>query len=342
MVQATASLRTQREPVVQTLVGSGFVAERPLISRSINRRNLLRGGFAAGAALGGAALLGATGCTKANLTGNTLQRVQDEGKIRVGFAQELPYGYIDIEGNLVGESPDVARAVLERMGIGEMEGKLTGFSGLIPALQAGYVDIVAAGMFITADRCAAVAFSEPDYCVEQALLVPAGNPEDLADFGTVAETGVTLGLLAGAFELEYATQAGVETGNILFVPDAASGFDAVSNGSVDAFGLTSLSLRFLLQNRDEDAEEVGTGLQGSEIWVTDSFVPLFDGQPDKGCGGFAFRPADEELRVEFDEHLIDLHESGEWLEIVEPYGFGEAEMPDDRTTADLCPDAEWL
>jgi polar amino acid transport system substrate-binding protein len=317
------------------------VAEHPLTSRSINRRSLLRGGLAAGAALSGAALLG-TGCSRTDLTGNTLQRVQDEGKIRVGFAQELPYGYVDIDGNLVGESPDVARAVLEGMGIGEMEGKLTGFSGLIPALQAGYVDIVAAGMFITADRCAAVAFSEPDYCVEQALLVPAGNPEGLENFDTVAETGVTLGLLAGAFELEYATQAGVETGNILFVPDAASGFDAVSNGSADAFGLTSLSLRFLLQNRDEDAKEVGTGLQGSEIWVTDSFVPLFDGQPDKGCGGFAFRAADEELRVGFNEGLIELHESGEWLEIVEPYGFGEAELPDERTTADLCPDAEWL
>jgi polar amino acid transport system substrate-binding protein len=317
------------------------VAEHPLISRTINRRSLLRGGLAAGAALGGAGLLG-TGCSKANLTGNTLQRVQDEGKIRVGFAQELPYGYVDIDGNLVGESPDVARAVLERMGIGEMEGKLTGFSGLIPALQAGYVDIVAAGMFITSDRCAAVAFSEPDYCVEQALLVPAGNPEGLEDFGSVADTGVTLGLLAGAFELEYATQAGVSPDNVLFVPDAASGFDAVSNGSADAFGLTSLSLRFLLQNRDEDAKPVGTGLQGSDIWVTDSYIPIFDGQPDKGCGGFAFRPADEDLRVEFNQHLIEIHETGEWLDIVEPYGFGEAEMPDERTTADLCPDAGWL
>jgi polar amino acid transport system substrate-binding protein len=311
------------------------------MTRSVHRRSLLKGGLAAGALLGGSGLL-TSGCSRADLTGNTLERVTDEGKIRVGFAQELPYGYVDIDGNLVGESPDVARAVLERMGVSEMEGKLTGFAGLIPALQAGYVDIVAAGMFITADRCAAVAFSEPDYCVEQALLVPAGNPEDLADFGSVAETGVQLGLLAGAFELEYATQAGVDTGNITYFPDAASGFDAVSSETVDAFALTSLSLRFLLQNRDEDAEEVGTGLQGADVWVTDSFVPLFDGKPDKGCGGFAFRPNDEELRVQFNEHLVEIHESGEWLEIVEPYGFGEAEMPDERTTADLCPDASWL
>jgi polar amino acid transport system substrate-binding protein len=331
-----------RDPVSKTLVGSGFVAEHPLISRSLNRRSFLRGGLSTGVLLGGAAVLGSTGCSKANLTGNTLQRIQDEGTVRVGFAQELPYGYVDIEGNLVGESPDVARAVFERMGISDMEGKLTGFSGLIPALQAGYVDVVAAGMFITADRCAAVAFSEPDYCVEQALLVPAGNPMDLTDFGSVADTGAKLGLLAGAFELEYALQAGVQEDDVLFVPDAASGFDNVSNGSVDAFALTSLSLRFLLQNRDEDAEEVGTGLQGSDIWVTDSFVPLFDGKPDKGCGGFAFRPSDEELRVEFNEHLVDIHESGEWLDIVEPYGFGEAELPDDRTTADLCPEATWL
>jgi polar amino acid transport system substrate-binding protein len=344
MVQPADSLPMQLTIRRPTLVGSGFVAEHPLISRSLNRRAFLRGGVASGALLGGAALLG-TGCTRANLTGNTLQRIKDEGKVRIGFAQELPYGYRDIEGDLVGEGPDVARAVLERMGVTEMEGNITGFSGLIPALQAGYVDIVAAGMFITADRCAAVAFSEPDYCVEQALLVPAENPEGLEDFGSIADTGVQLGLLAGAFELEYATQAGVDTGNITFFPDAASGFDAVSSGTVDAFALTSLSLRFLLQNRDEDAEEVGTGLQGSDIWVTDSFVPLFDGKPDKGCGGFAFRVADTDLREEFNTGLLALHEGGaesEWIDIVEPYGFGEAEMPDDRTTADLCPDAAWL
>jgi hypothetical protein len=66
------------------------VAEHPLVSRSLNRRSFLRGGVSAGALLGGAALLGGTGCSKANLTGNTLQRIQDEGTVRVGFAQELP------------------------------------------------------------------------------------------------------------------------------------------------------------------------------------------------------------------------------------------------------------
>lgn len=325
------------------------MAEHPLISRSVNRRNFLRGGLATGALLGGAGLLG-TGCSKANLSGNTLQRVQDEGKVRVAFAQELPYGFIDIDGNLVGESPDVAKAVFESMGITEMEGTLTGFGSLIPALQAGAVDVVAAGMFINPDRCVNAAFSEPDYTVEQALLVPAENPDGVQDFFDVAEQGITLGVMEGAVEGDYAAAAGVSQDNIEVFPDAASGFSGVEAGRADALALTSLSLRFLLQGRDEDAEETeGGGLEGSELWVTKSFIPMVpDAEnpdklvPDQGYGGFAFRVSDTDLREEFNTRLLELQESGEWLEIVEPYGFGEAELPQDKTTADLCPDAEWL
>jgi polar amino acid transport system substrate-binding protein len=323
------------------------VAGRPLISHPLDRRNFLRGTVSAGVLLGGTALLGA-GCSRAELTGNTLERITEEGKVRVAFAQELPYGYIDIDGKLVGESPDVAKAVFDKMGIAEVEAKLTAFGSLIPALQAGSVDVVAAGMFINPDRCASVAFSEPDYTVEQALLVPAGNPDGVQNFADVAETGITLGVMEGAIERDYAAAAGVE--NFETFTDQASGFAGVEQGRADALALTSISLRFLLKNRDEDAEETeGGGLEGSDLWVTPSFIPQLPDPEnpdqlvdDQGYGGFAFRTSDTELREEFNRHLVEMQENGEWLEIVEPYGFEEPELPVDKTTQDLCPDAEWL
>jgi len=47
----------------------------------------------------------------------TLEKVRQQGYIRVGFANEAPFGYATPAGKLTGEAPEVAKAVLTRMGI---------------------------------------------------------------------------------------------------------------------------------------------------------------------------------------------------------------------------------
>ena len=76
----------------------------------------------------------------------TLERARKNGYIRVGFANEAPFGYATPEGKLTGEAPEVAKAVLKEMGINQVDGVLTEFGSLIPGLQAGRFDIIAAGM----------------------------------------------------------------------------------------------------------------------------------------------------------------------------------------------------
>src|SRR5687767_7474356 len=113
----------------------------------------------------------------------TLERAKEDGFIRVGFANEAPFGYATPDGKLTGESPEVVRAVLAKMGIDQVDGVLTEFGSLIPGLQAGRFDIIAAGMFVNPKRCEQVQFSEPTYGIGQAFLVAAGNPKEIADYG---------------------------------------------------------------------------------------------------------------------------------------------------------------
>lgn len=291
-----------------------------------SRRDVLRRALAAGTTIAaGPALLGA--CSRTNIgatidPGETLRRIKDEGTIRVGFANEAPYGYKDTSGNLVGEAPAVAEKVLARMGIEHLDGKLTGFGSLIPALQAGAVDMIAAGMFITPERCGEILFSEPDYCGTTSFLVPEGNPDGITTYADAAATGIRLGVLNGAIEIGYAEAAGVS--DMVTFNDAASGFEGLEAGRVDAFTLTSISLRFLLDNRE-----------GVPLEVTEPFVPEVDGQPQEGCGGYGFRMQDSELVDEFNVHLLEMKESGELLETMEEYGFTEEELAD-KTTQQLC------
>src|SRR5690349_11223516 len=139
----------------------------------MSRRSLLLGAAGLGAA--GAVL----GSPRLAFAETTLQRAKRQGYIRVGFANEAPFGYATPDGKLTGEAPEVAKAVLAKMGISQVDGVLTEFGSLIPGLLAGRFDIIAAGMFITPKRCEQIRFSEPSYGIGQAFLVKKSNPKNI-------------------------------------------------------------------------------------------------------------------------------------------------------------------
>ena len=136
----------------------------------------------------GHSLLGVTAATGAGLAlpglaraDTTLERAKSAGFVRVGFANEAPFGFADESGKLTGEAPVVLTYILKKMGIAEVDGVLTEFGSLIPGLKAGRFDIIAAGMYVKPDRCAQILFSEPTYSISEAFAVKAGNPLKLAD-----------------------------------------------------------------------------------------------------------------------------------------------------------------
>ena len=105
---------------------------------------------------------------------SVLDRAKKDGYIRVGFPNQVPYAYADEKGVLTGADAVIARMVVQKMGIKEMDGVLTEFASLIPGLKAGRFDIVLA-MFVNPSRCAQVAFSEPIYRVRKASSCARGT-----------------------------------------------------------------------------------------------------------------------------------------------------------------------
>lgn len=289
------------------------------LPRTWTRRRFLQSAALTGglAATGGCAALG---------LGDTLGGLRDAGVVRLGIAGERPYAYLE-GGELTGAIAAVHREVFRRLGDIEVQGVPVPFGELIEGLNGGNYDAVAAGMFVTASRCDLVSFSEPVYCAPSGLLVPAGNPSGLTDFATVAAGGARLAVLGGAVEAEYARAAGVPDDRIVLVGTQEDGLDAVTSGDADAFALTSVSLRSLLERAGPDAQ----------VELTGPFTPVIEGEPRVGCGAAAFRAPDDELRTAFDRELAALRGDGTLLELMAPFGFTEAEMaPSDVTTERLC------
>jgi polar amino acid transport system substrate-binding protein len=207
-----------------------------------------------------------------------------------------------------------------------VEAKQVAFDSLIPGLIAGDFDVIAAAMFITPERCEQAAFSEPLFCATNAFMVPTGNPDNISGFESVAKAGIKLGVFSGAVEGDYARDAGVSGDNIVTVPDMATGVTQLEQGRIQAIGLTSITLSWHLeQNPEVDAE------------VTKPFIPVVDGKEVLGCGAMTFRKEDTDLVEAFNKELAKLKESGEFTEMIEPFGFGpETLPPDDVTTESLC------
>ncbi len=233
--------------------------------------------------------------------------------ITIAFADERPYGFEGADGEPTGEAPTVAKAVLEEMGITDVDGELVDFDALISGLNAGRYDMVAAGMFITEDRASQALFSDPDYCGTNAFAVPEGNPAGLTDFESVTDAGVTLGVLSGAVEDGYAVDSGVPDSQLSRFDTTSDMVDALTTGRIDAFALTAITVR-----------EQTADLDGFE--ATEGFVPVIDGEEQLGCGGYVFSFDNKELRDEFNEILVEMRDNGELLALVEEFGFSAAEM----------------
>lgn len=273
-------------------------------------------------------ILAVVGCGNLDISssGSTLEKAKQEKKITVGFANEKPYAYKE-DGKVTGEAVEIAREIFKKQGIDEIEPVLTDFGSLIPGLKAGRFDVITAGMYITPERCQEADFANPEYSIGEGLAVKKGNPNNLKSYEDIRDNPDTkIAVMKGAIEEKYLKDIGVKESQISIVPDQPSGISALEAGRVDAITMTGPSLRSVLQSANSDEIEE----------VKDFKQPSIAGEDIRGYGAAAFRSDDKDLRDLYNKELEQMKESGRLLEIIEPFGFTEDDLPGDKTAEELC------
>ncbi|ROR72028.1 transporter substrate-binding domain-containing protein [Bogoriella caseilytica] len=288
-----------------------------------------RRGVALAASAGMLAAVAACTATDGEGGGDALEALQDEGTITVAYAGEEPYSW-DRDGELAGASIALQEEIWAELGVDNVEGVLTEWDQLIPGLNAGRFDVVAAGMSITPERCEEAIFSEPEIMYYTSLMVEEGNPYGLQNMqdvqAAVEDEGITLAVMSGAVEYFYADDLGIDT---LDVGSPQDGMDAVTGGRADVFALTGASLHAMWDNNPD------AGIEVTDPFVAD--IPNEDGElvAQISPGATVFRPEDTELRDAYNEVLVDITGDADTFEsVVGEYGFGEDERPDPEYTAE--------
>lgn len=247
-------------------------------------------------------------------------------QVRIGYAVEAPYAFVDGQGRVTGESVEVARHVAEVLGIRRVVWVQTEFGRLVPELLAGRFDVVAAGMFITPERARRVAFSEPTFHVRQGLLVRRGNPLGIHAYeDAIAREGLEVAVLTGSVEEGLLRRMGLAERRLVRVPDATTGRAAVETGAADALALSALTLRRMAAWPAAGETEI----------VAPFRQPRVDTVGLLGYGAFAFRPADRPLRERWNQVLARYVGSPEHRTLLVRFGFTDEDLPGLVRTADL-------
>jgi len=250
-----------------------------------------------------------------------MERAEVGEPIRIGFANEVPWAYPGEDNEPLGFVNAYALGVLNAMGYTNIEAVVTDWGGLIPGLQADRFDIITGGMYILNTRCENVAFSEPIGVFGDAFIVPAGNPKGIGTYQDIKDQGAILVTGAGFNIVEVAKKEGVADDNIMQVPGPTEILAAVKSERADAGGVTYFTALNLAN------ESNGT------VEVTDpSLLPDWT----LNWVGIAFRPDDAAFLEAFNAAQADYLGSPEMMEAVGEYGYSEAQLPGDVTTAYAC------
>lgn len=236
-----------------------------------------------------------------------LAQIKATGTLRVGYALEAPYAFLGPDGEVTGESPEIARVVARRLGIRRLVWRASEFANLISELQEGEFDLIAAGLFITPERQQQVAFSRPTFRVLPGLLVPESSRlEQMPD--SPLQYPSPIAVLAGSAEEEECKQAGVAAPQVLSLPDAYSAFQAVHAGRAASLALSPPSLTWMARREP-------------------GFRVLRKQQSRAALGAFAFRKNDSKLVQAWDEQLRHYIGTPEHQRLVESFGFTRSELP---------------
>lgn len=162
-----------------------------------------------------------------------LDRITMNGEIVMGTAASMPpLNMTTKAGEIIGMEIDLANAIATTMGV-KLRVEVMNFNDLLPALEAGKVDMILSGMTITPRRNMKVAFVGPYFKSGKAILTKMPNlaqaqtPEDIHD---ARKSMVTL---RGSTSEEYVKE-NLPKVKLVTVNSYDDAIDMVINGKVDA------------------------------------------------------------------------------------------------------------
>lgn len=207
-----------------------------------------------------------------------------------------PFETTDNQGKPYGVSVDIATAFAKYLGY-EIEIQNTNWTGLIPALQTGKVDMVISSMTITEKRKESVDFSHAYAKAYLAFLVNKNS--EVSSAADLNQSGKTIAVKTGSTGDTYVT-ANYPNASILRLDNESAAVAEVVNGHADAFIYDQLTIYRNVKANETVIKAVYIPDQVAEEW------------------GAAFKK-DSDLTEKFNAFLIKFTNDGGFTDLIEKH-----------------------
>lgn len=178
------------------------------------------------------ALLALTGCERRHAGPSPLQHILSSGELRVGTTADFPpLAMRDRDGQLIGLEVDLVKALATTMNVKVRFAEIP-FAELIPSVERGDVDLALAGMTITPERNARVAFAGPYLISGNTLLARSRELAETEDPAQLDDPKLSFAALEASTSAAFVRQH-MPKAKLVTVPDNDAGVKALLAGQVD-------------------------------------------------------------------------------------------------------------
>jgi polar amino acid transport system substrate-binding protein len=232
-----------------------------------------------------------------------IDQIVQRGELIVGTAGNMPpLNMTTKEGEIIGMEADLARYMADAMGV-MLRFEPMPFAELLPALEAGKVDMVMSGMTIIPERNLKVAFVGPYFISGKAFLTKAKTISSVKHASDINSPDFTLVALQGSTSQLFVEEA-MPRAYFVAIKDYDEGVDLVIQGKADALVADyPICLVSLLRHPEEDLVSVITPL---------TYEPI----------GIAI-PANDPLLINWLENILTMLKGSGKLEDLEDHWFEE-------------------
>ncbi len=220
-----------------------------------------------------------------------------------------PFETTSTDNTPTGISVDFAKALGDKLGR-EVVIENIAWSGLIPALETGKIDLIISSMTITAERQKTIDFSDPYAMSNLALLIGKNSPVN--SYADLAADGRMLAVKKGSTGHIYAEKNLPAANYRVFDKESACILEVVQ-GKADAFTYDQLTIyRNWQDNKDTTRVNLAPYQEAPEYW------------------GVGIKKGNDELKSQVNAFIADYRKSGGFNELAARYLTDEQ-----KTFADL-------
>ena len=235
-----------------------------------------------------------------------------DGVLNVG--SEMAYAPFNFyqEGTEIedGLDIDIAKAIAAELGV-EIEFLITGFDGLIPALQSAEFDILVSAMTIRPDREDQIDFV-PYITVGLGILVPTDNPDNI--------TGLDESLCGLTLAVQVATI------QVTFLEDLNQGACADNNVDIVTFDTNPLAVEDL-RTGGSDANFSDFPVAAEDAAQSEGELEVVEPQIDPEPYGIGVDKGSTELKDVIADALQAIRDSGEYDQILAEWKLEAVALP---------------